>query len=59
MDEKKWNYENLDDDLAELNRNLLALNNQNTEKARNMFQKLRLSKSEKKLKETVEKLRKV
>ena len=50
-----WGYENLDDDLAELNRNLLNLNDKGIIKSQNLKNK-KLEKSEKKLKNLVAKL---
>lgn len=60
MDEKKqWDYEayqDLDNDLEELNRNLLNMSSQNAKKANKLLEKLKISKSENRLRKTVKKL---
>ena len=60
MDEKKqWDYEayqDLGNDLEELNRNLLNMSQQNAKKANKLLERLKISKSEDRLKKTVKKL---
>ena len=60
MDEmKQWDYEayqDLDNDLEELNRNLFNMSSQNAKKANRLLERLKISKSEDRLKKTVKKL---
>lgn len=60
MDEKKqWDYEayqDLNNDLEELNRNLLNMSQQNAKKANKLLERLKVSKSEDRLRKTVKKL---
>lgn len=49
----KWNYDDLSDDVEELTRNLLQLNEKNLKKAEKSVCNLKLDKSEKKLHKTV------
>ncbi len=58
-DKKQWNYEayqDLDNDLEELNRNLLNMSQQNAKKANKLLDRLKISKSEDRLRKTVKKL---
>ena len=58
-DKKQWNYEayqDLDNDLEELNRNLLSMSHQNAKKANKLLDRLKISKSEDRLRKTVKKL---
>lgn len=58
-DKKQWNYEayqDLDNDLEELNRNLLSMSQQNAKKANKLLDRLKISKSEDRLRKTVKKL---
>ena len=48
----KWNYEDLDDDVEELTRNLLEMNQQSLKKAEKSMYNLKLEKSEKRLHNT-------
>ena len=49
----KWNYDDLSDDVEELTRNLLQLNEKNLKKAEKSLHNLKLDKSEKQLHKTV------
>ena len=49
----KWNYDDLSDDVEELTRNLLQMNDKNLKKAEKSVRNLKLDKSEKRLHETV------
>lgn len=49
----KWNYDDLSDDVEELTRNLLQMNEKNLKKAEKSMHNLKLEKSEKKLRKTV------
>lgn len=51
-----FNYDDLDNDIEELTRNLLDLNGKNIKKAEKTVQKLKPEKAEKRLKKTVSKL---
>lgn len=58
-DKKQWDYEayqDLDNDLEELNRNLLNMSQQNAKKANKLLDRLKISKSEDRLRKTVKKL---
>lgn len=58
-DKKQWDYEayqDLDNDLEELNRNLLNMSQQNAKKANKLLDRLQISKSEDRLRKTVKKL---
>lgn len=58
-DKKQWDYEayqDLDNDLEELNRNLLSMSQQNAKKANKLLDRLKISKSEDRLRKTVKKL---
>lgn len=58
-DKKQWDYEayqDLDNDLEELNRNLLNMSQQNAQKANKLLDRLKISKSEDRLRKTVKKL---
>lgn len=58
-DKEQWNYEayqDLDNDLEELNRNLLNISQQNAKKANKLLDRLKISKSEDRLRKTVKKL---
>lgn len=58
-DKKQWNYEayqDLDNDLEELNRNLLNMSQRNAKKANKLLDRLKISKSEDRLRKTVKKL---
>lgn len=58
-DKEQWNYEayqDLDNDLEELNRNLLNMSQQNAKKANKLLDRLKISKSEDRLRKTVKKL---
>lgn len=58
-DKEQWNYEayqDLDNDLEELNRNLLNMSHQNAKKANKLLDRLKISKSEDRLRKTVKKL---
>lgn len=58
-DKKQWDYEayqDLDNDLEELNRNLLNMSQQNAKKASKLLDRLKISKSEDRLRKTVKKL---
>lgn len=50
---EKWNYDDLSDDVEELTRNLLQINEKNLKKAEKSMHNLKLEKSEKKLRKTV------
>ena len=54
----KWNYEDLSDDVEELTRNLLQMNEKNLKKAEKSMHNLKLEKSEKKLRNTLNKIMK-
>ena len=49
----KWDYEDLPDDVEELTRNLLQMNQQSLKKAEKSMHNLKLEKSEKRLRNTV------
>ena len=49
----KWDYEDLSDDVEELTRNLLRMNQQSLKKAEKSMHNLKLEKSEKRLRNTV------
>lgn len=49
----KWNYDDLSDDVEELTRNLLQMNDKNLKKAEKSVRNLKLDKSEKRLHMTV------
>ena len=49
----KWDYEDLSDDVEELTRNLLQMNQQSLKKAEKSMHNLKLEKSEKRLRNTV------
>lgn len=49
----KWDYEDLSDDVEELTRNLLQMNQQSLKKAEKSMRNLKLEKSEKRLRNTV------
>lgn len=49
----KWNYDDLSDDVEELTRNLLQMNEKNLKKAEKSMRSLKLDKSEKRLHKTV------
>lgn len=49
----KWNYDDLSDDVEELTRNLLQMNDKNLKKAEKSVRNLKLDKSEKRLHKTV------
>ena len=58
-DKEQWNYEayqDLDNALEELNRNLLNISQQNAKKANKLLDRLKISKSEDRLRKTVKKL---
>ena len=58
-DKKQWDYEayqDLDNDLEELNRNLLNMSQRNAKKANKLLDRLKISKSEDRLRKTVKKL---
>lgn len=58
-DKKQWDYEayqDLNNDLEELNRNLLNMSQQNAKKANKLLDRLKISKSEDRLRKTVKKL---
>lgn len=58
-DKKQWDYkayQDLDNDLEELNRNLLNMSQQNAKKANKLLDRLKISKSEDRLRKTVKKL---
>lgn len=58
-DKKQWDYkayQDLDNDLEELNRNLLNMSRQNAKKANKLLDRLKISKSEDRLRKTVKKL---
>lgn len=58
-DKKQWDYEayqDLDNDLEEFNRNLLNMSQQNAKKANKLLDRLKISKSEDRLRKTVKKL---
>lgn len=58
-DKKQWSYEDyqdLENDLEELNRNLLNISHQNAKKANKILDSLKISKSESRLRKTVKKL---
>lgn len=58
-DKKQWDYEayqDLDNELEELNRNLLNMSQQNAKKANKLLDRLKISKSEDRLRKTVKKL---
>lgn len=58
-DKKQWDYEayqDLDNDLEELNRNLINMSQQNAKKANKLLDRLKISKSEDRLRKTVKKL---
>lgn len=58
-DKKQWDYEayqDLDNDLEELNRNLFNMSQQNAKKANKLLDRLKISKSEDRLRKTVKKL---
>lgn len=58
-DKKQWGYkayQDLDNDLEELNRNLLNMSQQNAKKANKLLDRLKISKSEDRLRKTVKKL---
>lgn len=58
-DKKQWDYEayqDLDNDLEELNRNLLNMSQQNAKKVNKLLDRLKISKSEDRLRKTVKKL---
>ena len=54
----KWNYDDLSDDVEELTRNLLQMNEKNLKKAEKSMHNLKLEKSEKKLRNTLNKIMK-
>lgn len=54
----KWNYDDLSDDVEELTRNLLQMNEKNLKKAEKSLHNLKLEKSEKKLRNTLNKIMK-
>lgn len=54
----KWNYEDLSDDVEELTRNLLQMNDKSLKKAEKSMRNLKLEKSEKKLRNTLNKIMK-
>lgn len=54
----KWNYDDLSDDVEELTRNLLQINEKNLKKAEKSLHNLKLEKSEKKLRNTLNKIMK-
>lgn len=49
----KWDYEDLSDDVEELTRNLLQMNQHSLKKAEKSMHNLKLEKSEKRLRNTV------
>lgn len=49
----KWDYKDLSDDVEELTRNLLQMNQQSLKKAEKSMHNLKLEKSEKRLRNTV------
>ena len=49
----KWDYEDLSDDVEELTRNLLQMNQQSLKKAEKSMHNLKLEKSDKRLRNTV------
>ena len=49
----RWDYEDLSDDVEELTRNLLQMNQQSLKKAEKSMHNLKLEKSEKRLRNTV------
>lgn len=49
----KWNYDDLSDDVEELTRNLLQMNDKSLKKAEKLVRNLKLDKSEKRLHKTV------
>ena len=49
----RWDYEDLSDDVEELTRNLLQMNQQSLKKAEKSMRNLKLEKSEKRLRNTV------
>lgn len=49
----KWNYDDLSDDVEELTRNLLQMNDKSLKKAEKSVRNLKLDKSEKRLHKTV------
>lgn len=58
-DKKQWDYkayQDLNNDLEELNRNLLNMSQQNAKKANKLLDRLKISKSEDRLRKTVKKL---
>lgn len=58
-DKKQWDYEayqDLNNELEELNRNLLNMSQQNAKKANKLLDRLKISKSEDRLRKTVKKL---
>lgn len=58
-DKKQWDYkayQDLDNDLEELNRNLFNMSQQNAKKANKLLDRLKISKSEDRLRKTVKKL---